>query len=61
MQKQFLFWLKLKYTLLQQILKTGTLRFIAGVYLSLIYINRGFGIVALTHAFYDLFVIFQLT
>ena len=38
-----------------------TLRFIAGVYLSLIYINRGFGIVALTHAFYDLFVIFQLT
>ena len=35
--------------------------FIAGVYLSLIYINRGFGIVALTHAFYDLFVIFQLT
>jgi len=27
----------------------------------LIYINRGFGIVALTHAFYDLFVIFQLT
>ena len=38
-----------------------TLRFIAGVYLSLIYINRGFGIVVLTHAFYDLFVIFQLT
>ena len=38
-----------------------TLRFIAGVYLSLIYIKRGFGIVALTHAFYDLFVIFQLT
>ena len=38
-----------------------TLRFIAGIYLSLIYINRGFGIVALTHAFYDLFVIFRLT
>ena len=38
-----------------------SLRFIAGIYLSLIYINRGFGIVALTHAFYDLFVIFQLT
>ncbi len=36
-----------------------TLRFIAGIYLSLIYINRGFGIVALTHAFYDLFVIFR--
>ena len=38
-----------------------TLRFIAGIYLSSIYINRGFGIVALTHAFYDLFVIFRLT
>ena len=38
-----------------------TLRFVAGIYLSLIYINRGFGIVALTHAFYDLFVIFRLT
>ena len=38
-----------------------SLRFIAGIYLSIIYINRGFGIVALTHAFYDLFVIFQLT
>ena len=38
-----------------------TMRFIAGIYLSLIYINRGFGIVALTHAFYDLFVIFRLT
>tara|TARA_B100001093_G_scaffold457747_1_gene469668 strand:- start:12987 stop:13586 length:600 start_codon:yes stop_codon:yes gene_type:complete len=38
-----------------------SLRFVAGIYLSLIYINRGFGIVALTHAFYDLFVIFQLT
>ena len=40
---------------------TFTLRFIAGIYLSSIYINRGFGIVALTHAFYDLFVIFRLT
>ncbi len=40
---------------------TFTLRFLAGVYLSIIYINRGFGIVALTHAFYDLFVIFRLT
>ena len=38
-----------------------TLRFLAGIYLSVIYINRGFGIVALTHAFYDLFVIFRLT
>ena len=38
-----------------------SLRFIAGIYLSIIYIYRGFGIVALTHAFYDLFVIFQLT
>ena len=38
-----------------------TLRFLAGIYLSTIYINRGFGIVALTHAFYDLFVIFRLT
>ena len=38
-----------------------TLRFLAGIYLSIIYINRGFGIVALTHAFYDLFVIFRLT
>ena len=40
---------------------TFTIRFIAGIYLSSIYINRGFGIVALTHAFYDLFVIFRLT
>jgi hypothetical protein len=38
-----------------------SLRFLAGIYLSVIYINRGFGIVALTHAFYDLFVIFRLT
>ncbi|MFL2510785.1 MAG: CPBP family intramembrane glutamic endopeptidase [Candidatus Neomarinimicrobiota bacterium] len=38
-----------------------TLRFLAGIYLSVIYVNRGFGIVALTHAFYDLFVIFRLT
>ena len=36
------------------------MRFIAGIYLSLIYINRGFGIVALTHAFYDLFVIYGI-
>ena len=38
-----------------------SLRLLAGIYLSAIYINRGFGIVALTHAFYDLFVIFRLT
>ena len=37
------------------------IRSLAGIYLSLIYIYRGFGIVALTHAFYDLFVIFRLT
>ena len=37
------------------------IRSLAGIYLSLIYLIRGFGIVALTHAFYDLFVIFRLT
>ena len=38
-----------------------TIRFIAGILLGLLYINRGFGITAITHSFYDIFVIFQLT
>ncbi|MEO2116069.1 MAG: CPBP family glutamic-type intramembrane protease [bacterium] len=36
-------------------------RFIAGILLGFLYINRGFGITAITHSFYDIFVIFQLT
>ena len=38
-----------------------TIRFIAGILLGILYINRGFGITAITHSFYDIFVIFQLT
>ena len=38
-----------------------TIRFIAGILLGFLYINRGFGITAITHSFYDIFVIFQLT
>ena len=38
-----------------------TIRFIAGILLGVLYINRGFGITAITHSFYDIFVIFQLT
>ena len=36
-------------------------RFIAGILLGFLYINRGFGITAITHSFYDIFVIFLLT
>ena len=38
-----------------------TVRFIAGILLGFLYINRGFGITAIAHSFYDIFVIFQLT
>lgn len=38
-----------------------TIRIIAGALLGILYINRGFGITAITHSFYDIFVIFQLT
>ena len=38
-----------------------TIRFIAGILLGILYNNRGFGITAITHSFYDIFVIFQLT
>ena len=36
-------------------------RFIAGIFLAFLYVQRGFGITAITHSFYDIFVIFQLT
>ena len=36
-------------------------RFIAGILLGFLYINRGFGVTAITHSFYDIFVIFQLS
>lgn len=38
-----------------------TIRFIAGILLGVLYLNRGFGVTAITHSFYDIFVIFQLT
>ena len=38
-----------------------TVRFIAGILLGFLYINRGFGVTAITHSFYDIFVIFQLS
>jgi membrane protease YdiL (CAAX protease family) len=37
------------------------LRFVAGVYLGLVYIFRGFGVAAYTHTIYDLFVLVQFT
>ena len=36
-------------------------RFIAGIFLAFLYVQRGFGITAITHSFYDIFVIFLLT
>ena len=36
-------------------------RFIAGIFLASLYVQRGFGITAITHSFYDIFVIFLLT
>ena len=33
-------------------------RFIAGIFLAFLYVQRGFGITAITHSFYDIFVIF---
>ena len=36
-------------------------RFIAGIFLGSLYVQRGFGITAITHSFYDIFVIFLLT
>jgi len=35
-------------------------RFIAGIFLAFLYVQRGFGITAITHSFYDIFVIFLL-
>jgi len=37
------------------------IRFIAGIFLASLYVQRGFGITAITHSFYDIFVIFLLT
>ena len=37
------------------------LRFIAGIFLGILYLKRGFGITAITHSIYDIFVIFLLT
>jgi|TARA_Y100000780_G_C13592027_1_gene381070 predicted Abi (CAAX) family protease len=36
-------------------------RFIAGIFLGSLYVQRGFGITAIAHSFYDIFVIFLLT
>lgn len=36
------------------------IRFLAGLYLGFIYVMRGFGVVAYTHSFYNLFIIAQL-
>ena len=36
-------------------------RFIAGIFLAILYVQRGFGITAITHSIYDIFVIFLLT
>jgi predicted Abi (CAAX) family protease len=36
-------------------------RFIAGIFLASLYVQRGFGVTAITHSFYDIFVIFLLT
>jgi len=37
------------------------IRFMAGIFLGVVYIFRGFGIAAYTHTIYDLFVLIKFT